>query len=87
MLVVDGATYRSSVFVLAAQEGSFNQCHGVWSSNTNFFLVRGRRNSGQMQLDFVCCSAVLEVFVACCNKMQGHFFVLDVPRASIKFPL
>ena len=72
--------YRFSVFVMAAQEGSFNVM--VFGRATQiFFRVRGRRNSGQMQLDFVCCSAFLKIFVACCNKYNRHFFVLEAPCA------
>ena len=75
--------YRFSVFVMAAQEGSFNVM--VFGRATqNFFRVRGRRNSGQMQLDFVCCSAVLEIFVACFNKMQKTLFCIGCASCQHK---
>ena len=52
--------YRFSVFVVVAQEGS---------SNVMVFVIVVATRA-QMQLDFVCYSAILAILVACWNTMQ-----------------
>ena len=63
--------YRFSVFVVVAQEGSSNVM--VFGRVTKKFLhvfVVVVATRAQMQLDFVCYSAILAILVECWNTMQ-----------------
>ena len=48
------------------------QCYGVWSCNKKIFhvFVVVVATRAQMQLDFVCYSAILAILVECWNTMQ-----------------
>ena len=60
--------YRFSVFVVVAQEGSSNVM--VFGRVTKHVFVVVVATRAQMQLDFVCYSAILAILVACWNTMQ-----------------
>ena len=59
---------------------------GVWSCNTEDFTCSwsSLQLQSHAELDFVCYSVVLEIFIPCCHIIQqGTFFVLDAPCANM----
>ena len=90
LLARGGWCYSTDSVYLWWQRKTGASMFGVWSCNTEDFTCSwsSLQLQSHAELDFVCYSVVLEIFIPCCHIIQqGTFFVLDAPCANMNFKL